>query len=91
MSRLFAITRTMDEIVAHFGIDVPSAMDVPTETVEGRHGLIVFEKDGLRVLKSIAWGFPRKSRDEPPTRLGLVADLTGPMWERPSSIPDTVA
>lgn len=82
MSRLFAITRTMEEIVAHFGIDVPSAVDVPTETIEGTAGLIVFEKDGLRVLKSVPWGFPRKSRDEPPTRLGLVADLTNPMWER---------
>lgn len=82
MSRLYAITRTMDEIVAHFGVDVPLVMDVPTETIEGAHGIIVFEKDGLRVLKSIPWGFPRKTREGPPERIGLVADLTNPLWER---------
>lgn len=82
MSRLFAITRKMDEIIDHFRIDVPPAVEVPSETIEGTQGLIVLERDGLRVLKSIPWGFPRKTRDSPPTRLGLVADLTNPMWER---------
>lgn len=53
MSRLFAVAKQLDEIVAHFGVDVPSTTSVPTETVEGSDGLIVFEKDGLRVLKSI--------------------------------------
>lgn len=87
MSRLFAITRSMDEIVAHFGVDVPTSVEVPSETVEGTQGLIVFEKDGLRLLKSIPWGFPRQTRDmrkdgEPPGRIGLVADLTNPLWDR---------
>lgn len=82
MSRLFAITKGMSEIANHFAADVPSATAVPSETIEGSPGLIVFEKDGLRVLKSIPWGFPRKGRDEPPSRIGLVADLTNPMWER---------
>uniref|UniRef100_UPI0031013F95 hypothetical protein n=1 Tax=Neorhizobium sp. EC2-8 TaxID=3129230 RepID=UPI0031013F95 len=48
----------MDEIIQHFGIDVPTHAAVPTETVEGIQGLIVFRKDGLRVLKSIPWGPP---------------------------------
>jgi putative SOS response-associated peptidase YedK len=82
MSRLFAITKTMGEIITHFRIDIPSAADVPTETIEGMQGLIVFEKDGLRVLKSIPWGFPRRDRDGTVTRIGLVADLTNSLWER---------
>lgn len=87
MSRLFALTRTLDEIVARFGVDVPTSIDVPSETVEGTQGLIVFEKDGLRLLKSVPWGFPRHTRDvrqngEPPGRIGLVADLTNPLWDR---------
>ncbi len=87
MSRLYAITRTMDEIVAHFGVDVASPVDLPCETIEGTHGLIVLEKDGLRLLKSIPWGFPRQTREmrtggEPPGRIGLVADLTNPRWDR---------
>lgn len=87
MSRLFAITRNMDEIVAHFDVDVPVSVEVPSETIEGTQGLIVFEKDGIRLLKSIPWGFPRRTlkmrKDgEPPGRIGLVADLTNPLWER---------
>ncbi|WP_245515514.1 hypothetical protein [Rhizobium deserti] len=66
----------------HFGVDVPSSAEVPSETIEGTPGSVVFEKDGLRVLKSIPWGFPRKVRGEPPTSIGLVADLTNPMWEQ---------
>ncbi|KQU08080.1 SOS response-associated peptidase family protein [Rhizobium sp. Leaf453] len=82
MSRLFAITRSIEEVVAEFAVDVQSATDVPSETIEGMPGLIVFKKNGVRVLKSVPWGFPRKSRDGPPTRLGLVADLTNVMWEQ---------
>lgn len=82
MSRLFAVTKSIQEIVDHFGVDVPPSADVPSETIEGTPGLIVFEKDGLRVLKSIPWGFPRNVRAEPPSRIGLVADLTNPLWER---------
>ena len=82
MSRLFAVTKSLQEIVDHFGVDVPTLTEVPSETIEGTPGLIVFEKDGLRVLKSVPWGFPRNVRGEPPTRIGLVADLTNPMWEK---------
>lgn len=87
MSRLFAVTRTLGEIVAHFAVDVPTTVQVPGETVEGGNGLVVIQKDGLRLLKSIPWGFPRQTRsmrhdDEPPSRIGLVADLTNPLWER---------
>ncbi|WP_245296659.1 SOS response-associated peptidase family protein [Rhizobium bangladeshense] len=63
------------------------AVEVPSETVEGTNGLIVLEKDGLRLLKSIPLGFPRQTRDmrregEPPSGIGLVADLTNPLWDR---------
>ncbi|MEF3129736.1 hypothetical protein [Rhizobium leguminosarum] len=86
MSRLFAVVRTINEIAAHFGVDNPPANSVPTETVEGSQGLIAFEKDGRRLLKSMPWGFPRHTREmrlhgASPGRIGLVADLTNPMWE----------
>ncbi|WLE00873.1 SOS response-associated peptidase family protein (plasmid) [Agrobacterium leguminum] len=87
MSRLYAISRTAEEIVEHFGVDVSSVTNVPPETVEGTPGLIVLEKDGLRLLKSLTWGFPRQTGEmrhsgEPPGRIGLVADLTNPLWDR---------
>jgi putative SOS response-associated peptidase YedK len=40
----------MEEVVNHFGVDVAPSVTVPPETVEGRQGLIVIEKDGLRLL-----------------------------------------
>ncbi len=46
MSRLFAVVRTINEIAAHFGVDDPPAIGVPTETVEGSLGLIVIENVG---------------------------------------------
>ena len=80
MSRLFAISRPIEEIVAHFAVNVSSVTSVPPETIEGTPGLIVLEKDGLRLLKSPTWGFPRQTgemrhKGEPPGRIGLVADL----------------
>lgn len=86
MSRLYAVTRTLREIAVHFGAGEQSGVVVPSETVEGTQGLIVVENGGRRLLKSVAWGFPRHTKEmrrsgEPPSRIGLVADLTNPMWE----------
>lgn len=87
MSRLFAVARTVEEVVTHFRIDVVPSFEVPSETVEGAPGLIVVEKDGLRLLKSLTWGFPRQTTEmrhngEPPSRIGLVADLTNRLWNK---------
>jgi len=87
MSRLFAVARTVEEVVTHFRIDVVPSFKVPSETVEGAPGLIVIEKDGLRLLKSLPWGFPRQTSEmrhegEPHSRIGLVADLTNPLWNK---------
>jgi len=47
--------------------------------------LAVFERNGRRLLKAMDWGFPRLTRvmreqGDPPGRIGLVADLTNPLW-----------
>jgi len=86
MSRLFAVARSLEEIVDHFKVDVSNAEAVPSETIEGTTGLVVIEKDGVRRLKSLTWGFPRQTSEmrhqgEPPGRIGLVADLTNRLWE----------
>lgn len=87
MSRLYAIGKPLSEVMTFFHIDVSQVHDVPSETVEGTVGLVVIEKDGLRHLKSLIWGFPRQTREmrsdgEPVGRIGLVADLTNPLWDR---------
>lgn len=53
MSRLFAVSRPLEEIVAHFGVDVVPPLEVPPETIEGTYGLVVIEKDGLCRLKHL--------------------------------------
>lgn len=87
MSRLYVVARTPEEIGRVFNVDVVPDIAVPSETIEGGPGLIVIEKDGLRMLKSVSWGFPRQTREmqfngEQPGRIGLVADLTNPLWDR---------
>lgn len=87
MSRLHTVMASPAEIAAHFGIDPVRDVHIPDETVEGLPGLIIFEKGSRRILKSVTWGFPRVTREmrergEDPGRVGMVADLTNPMWER---------
>jgi putative SOS response-associated peptidase YedK len=86
MSRLFTVMRTASEIADHFEAELPSPVAVPSETIEGNPGLVVLEHNGRRLLKSLPWGFPRHTREmrlrgDPPGRIGLVADLTNPMWD----------
>lgn len=85
MSRLHAVVASSADIAAHFGA-VDDAGCGLFETTEGNKGLVVLEANGRRVLKSIRWGFPRHTREmrmlgDPPGKIGLVADLTNPMWE----------
>jgi putative SOS response-associated peptidase YedK len=87
MSRLHTVRATVTEVAAHFGAEASGGLPVPPETIEGSPGLVVFERDGRRQLRSLTWGFPRNTREgrlrgERPGRLGLVADLTNPMWEQ---------
>lgn len=86
MSRLFKVAADAAAIAAHFDAAMPEPIGVPTDTVEGSRGLIVHEAGGRRVLRALPWGFPRLTREmrdcgDPPARVGLVADLTNPLWE----------
>jgi putative SOS response-associated peptidase YedK len=87
MSRLHINLKPTADIAQHFGAEDPGALDVPDETVEGGHGLVVLKKAERRLLRSASWGFPRLTREmreqgERPGRIGLVADLTNPLWDQ---------
>lgn len=87
MSRLYTVASSAAEIAAHFRAEAPTNLTVPSETVEAMPGLVVFERDGQRHLRMMDWGFPRQTRemreqDERPGRIGLVADLTNPLWDK---------
>ena len=86
VSRLYANTVAMADLAAHFEV-ATADMVVPPETVEGGDGLVVIDTANGRSIRTMTWGFPRVTaemglRGEPPQRLGLLADLTNPMWER---------
>lgn len=86
MSRLYALMADAPEVAAHFNADARDLTDVRRLISEGLRGIVVTEKDGRRVLRELTWGFPRHTREmaehgEPPQRVGMVADLTNPMWD----------
>ncbi len=86
MSRLYTVISIASEVAAHFNAEAKPDLVVPSETVEALPGLVVFEKGGRRILREMDWGFPRLTREmrergEPPGRIGLVADLTNPLWD----------
>lgn len=87
MTRLYAVMSSAAEIAAHFEVAMPSDIDVPSELVEGLSRPIVVEREGTRLLKTASWGFPRQTAEmrwkgEPVGRIGLVADLRNPLWDR---------
>jgi putative SOS response-associated peptidase YedK len=87
MSRLHTITASVEDVAGRFGAEARQGLNTPVETIEGHPGLVVIERDGKRHLRSFSWGFPRHDRQrldrgDPPQPLGLVADLTNPMWEK---------
>ncbi len=86
MSRLFTVTCRAADVAAHFDAEAPIDLKVPAETVEALPGLVVFEANGRRHLRTMDWGFPRQTREmrergDPPGRIGLVADPTNRLWE----------
>jgi len=87
VSRLHSIAASVADIAGHFDAEPPADLEVPSEITEGLAGLVVLEREGRRVLRSMTWGFPRYSREarengDRPERLGLVADMTNPMWTK---------
>ncbi len=87
MSRLHCMAAGLSEVAHYFGAEMPVPVDLPSETTEGACGLVVFENKGRRVIRGVSWGFPRLTREmrergEEPGIIGLVADLTNPMWDQ---------
>jgi len=87
MARLYAISISADEIADRFEVAESDDTSMPPELVEGMSGPIIVEREGVRLLKTASWGFPRHTsetrwRGEPVGRIGLVANLTSSLWDR---------
>jgi len=86
MARLFVAQIVSEQIAEQFGVENAPIISMPSEMTEGLDGPIVIENGGHRLLKTARWGFPRRTlrgaiRGEEPGIIGLVADLTNPMWD----------
>lgn len=87
MCRLHCMAAGLVEVAQHFGAHMPAPIELPPETTEGALGLVVFENKGRRIMRAVSWGFRRftremRERGEEPGLIGLVADVTNPMWEQ---------
>jgi putative SOS response-associated peptidase YedK len=86
MARLFVAQIGSQQIADQFGVEDAPIISMPAEMTEGLDGPIVIENRGRRLLKIARWGFPRRTREgairgDEPGIVGLVADLTNPMWD----------
>jgi putative SOS response-associated peptidase YedK len=85
VARLFVAQVGSAQIAEQFGVTDAPIISMPSEMVEGDQGPIVIASNGRRLLKMARWGFPRRTleaaiRNEERENIGLVADLTNPMW-----------
>jgi len=87
MARLFVANIGSQDIAEQFGVENAPIISMPSEMSEGLESPIVLENNGRRLLKIARWAFPRPLRsglsrpDGEPDIIGLVADLTNPMWD----------
>ena len=86
MCNLYTVRKSAAEVAAHFGVDVPTEFNTPEETLPGYPGMVVREAEGVRVLQSMVWGFPRPMKSKKtglpikPKPVNNIADLTNFMW-----------
>lgn len=82
MSRLHAQRISAEDAGAYLDAILASDMDMAPQVSEGGRAVVMFEIERRRVLREMRWGFPRVAQgmDEPGI-IGLVADLTNPLWE----------
>lgn len=87
MSRLHSLRASVADVAAFLHAEAAEPLAILADVTEGQQGLVMFEANGRRRLRMMRWGFPRHIRDarlqgKEADIIGLVADLTNPMWEQ---------
>jgi putative SOS response-associated peptidase YedK len=87
MCNLFSVKKSVDEVAAHFGAEIPKPITERADTAKGGPGIVIRSQNGKRLVQSAGWGFPRltketRERNLRPEPVNLVANLTSPMWEK---------
>jgi putative SOS response-associated peptidase YedK len=82
---LYTVRKNAFEVASHFGVAEALATNAPEEVYPGTPGMVVREEAGVRVMQSMAWGFPLRLRGMSPTAkprpVNNIADLNKPMWK----------
>lgn len=85
MCNLYTVRKCAAEVASHFGVADPTQSNAPEEVYPGYPGLVVREADGVRLMQSMAWGFPLRLKGMSPTAkpkpVNNIADLAKPMWK----------
>jgi len=87
MSRLHTLVATVDDVADHFRAAQAEKVEIPLEVIEGLPDVVMIKNRDQRRIGNMTWGFPRHSRQErergdPPGRIGLVANLSNPLWDK---------
>lgn len=64
---LYAVRNSAAEVAAHFGVSEVPQSNAPEKVYPGYPGMVVRERDGVRMRQSMAWGFPLRLKAMSPT------------------------
>ncbi|XUY29686.1 hypothetical protein RMR21_022095 [Agrobacterium sp. rho-8.1] len=79
MCNLYTVRTSAAEVAAHFGAPNTLQTNAPEDVYPGTPGMVVTEKDGLRELRSMTWGFPLRLKTmKPEAHIEAVAAATLP-------------
>jgi putative SOS response-associated peptidase YedK len=89
MCNLYRMTKGVDEVARLFGAKLPpTQLNFPEEVYPGYPGVIVQQRDGVRTLEQMTWGFPVRLKSmKPTTKPKAVTNarddkLATPFWEQ---------
>lgn len=84
MCNLYTVRQSAAEVAAHFRAPNTLQTNAPEEVYPGTPGMVVTERDGVRELRSMTWGFPLRLKtmkpEAKPRPVNNVADMTKGMW-----------
>lgn len=84
MCNLYTVRKSAAEVAAHFGVANPIQSNAPDEVYPGTPGMVVIEREGVRIMQSMVWGFPMRfpgmKPDAKPKPVNNIADLSKPVW-----------
>ena len=84
MCNLYTVRVSAADVAASFQVSSASQSNAPDEVYPGTPGMVVTEREGVREMRSMVWGFPMRfatmKPDAKPKAVNNIADLTKGVW-----------